>query len=452
MTGLEMAGVVAVVIFILAAAILAAAETSLTNMTKARATALREEERRGAEVLESLLGNRERVLSPVLLVVLSCQLGAATIVAALVQDWFGPRWVIVALAVEIVVFFVLAEAVPKAWALQNSSKAALAMAPVVDGLLKFPPIRWLTGALLAIASLFLPEVSGRVSVVASDDELLAFAKAAVESEVIEQSERKMIESVIDLGDTLVREVMTPRPDIISLSAMATIDEAIDVAIEHGFSRLPITNEGVDDIVGVVHVKHLVGVQRSFGGAELVSGHMSAPTYIPESKPGDDLLRDMQASQVHLAIVIDEYGGTAGLVTLEDLIEELIGEIVDEFDNESPVLETIFGGVRVHGRMPVDELNDIIEGELPTGDWDTVGGLIFNTLGHVPVEGEVLEVAGLRMTVDGIHERRITSVQIRQPQGARLDLEAERAAAERGVPTEVVEDELALSSQQDENST
>ncbi len=445
-----MLGVVAVVVFVFAAAVLAAAETSLTNMTRARATALREEERKGAEILESLLQNRERVLSPVLLVVLFCQLAAATIVAALVQDWFGSRWVIAALAIEVVLFFVLAEAVPKAWALQNSSRAALAMAPIVSALLKFPPIRWLTGLLLRVAGFFLPESSGRIAVVASDDELLAFAKAAVDSDVIEQSERKMIESVIDLGDTLVREVMTPRPDMVSLDAAATVDQAIELAIEHGFSRLPITNEGVDDIVGVVHVKHLVGLQRKYGGDEPVSKHMSAPSYIPESKPGDDLLRDMQATQVHLAIVIDEYGGTAGLVTLEDLIEELIGEIVDEFDNESPVLETIFGGVRVHGRMPVDELNDIIEGELPTGDWDTVGGLIFNTLGHVPVEGEVLEVAGLKMTVDGIHDRRITSVQIRQPRGARLDLEAERAAAERGVPTETAEGELAAANKQDES--
>ena len=435
-----MLGILAVVVFVFAAAVLAAAETSLTNMTRARASALREEERDGAEVLESLLTSRDRehVLSPVLFVVLFCQLAAATIVAALVQDWFGPRWVVLALALEVVVFFVLAEAVPKAWALQNSSRAALAMAPVVAALLKFPPIRWITGLLLGVAGLFLPERSGRAAVVASDDELLAIARAAVESDVIEQSERKMIESVIDLGDTLVREVMTPRPDIISLGATSTVEDAIELAIEHGFSRLPITNEGVDDIVGVVHVKHLVGVQRrngGSGGSEPVSTHMSAATYVPESKPGDDLLRDMQASQVHLAIVIDEYGGTAGLVSLEDLIEELIGEIVDEFDNEVPVLETITGGVRVHGRMPVDELNDIIEGELPTGDWDTVGGLIFNTLGHVPVEGEVLEVAGLRMKVDAIHDRRITSVQIRQPLGARLDLEAERAAAERGMASE-----------------
>ncbi len=440
MSGLQIFGVVAVAIFFVAAAVLAAAETSLTSITRARATALREEDRKGATVLEALLHDRERVLSPVLLLVLACQLGAATIVGALVQRWVGAEWVPVALVLEVVVFFVVAEAIPKAWALQNASRAALAMAPLVDGLLRFPPLRWITDGLLGIAALFLPEQSGRASVVASDDELIAFANAAFESEVIEQSERKMIESVIDLGDTLVREIMTPRPDIITAPKETDVDAAIDLAIEHGFSRLPLTGDGVDDIVGVVHVKSLVGLARAGKGADPVGDHLSPATYVPETKPGDDLLREMQGSQVHLAIVIDEYGGTAGLVTLEDVIEELIGEIVDEFDKEEPLLATFSGGVKVHGRMPVDELNDLIEGELPVGDWDTVGGLIFNSLGHLPVAGEVLEVAGLRMIVESIHDRRITSVLIRQPRGARLDLQAELAAAERGVPSDATEEE------------
>ncbi len=421
-----MIGIVAVVVFFLAAAVLAAAETSLTSVTRARASALREEERKGAETLESLLTNRERVLSPVLLLVLAFQLGAATIIGGLVQTWWGSNWIPLALAVEIIAFFVLAEAVPKAWALQNSSRAALAIAPLVSALLRFPPLRWITSALLAIAALLLPKQTGRASVVASDDELLAFANAAVESDVIDASEHRLIESVIDLGDTLAREVMVPRPDMVTVSADTSVSEAIGVAINNGFSRVPICGEGVDDIVGTVHVKSLVRIERAGDGAAPVGEHLSAPHFVPETKQADVLLREMRRNRVLLAIVVDEYGGTAGLITLEDLLEELVGEIVDEFDVEAPLFETFRGGVRVHGRMPVDELNDLIEGELPVGDWDTVGGLIFNSLGHVPSVGESLEVSGLHLVVEAVSDRRITSVRIRELSGKRLDLEAEKA--------------------------
>ncbi len=415
-------------LFVVAAGVLAAAETSLTNITRARAAALKENDRQGANTLAGLLVNRERVLSPILLLVLTCQLSAATIVGALVQRRFGSSWVPVALVIEVVIFFVIAEAIPKAWALHDPSRAGLAIAPLVQWLVRFPPLRWTTQALLGVAGLFLPKASGRAAVVASEEELLAFASEALEAHVIDENEQQLIESVIDLGDTVVREVMVPRPDMIAVDSRTSVSDAIGVAIGHGFSRVPICGDGVDDIIGIVHVKALVGFERDGKGANPVVDHLTGATYVPETKQADALLREMQASAVHIAIVVDEYGGTAGLVTLEDIIEELIGEIVDEFDHEEPMFETFTGGVRVHGRMPVDELNDIIDAELPEGDWDTVGGLIFNTLGHVPSIGEPLEVAGLHMVVEALHERRITRVRIRQLNGKRLDLEAQKVVS------------------------
>jgi CBS domain containing-hemolysin-like protein len=249
----------------------------------------------------------------------------------------------------------------------------------------------------------------------SEEEMLAVADRALASRLIDVDEHDLIESAIAFGDTLVREVMVPRPDMECMAADLTVAEAMAVAARNGHSRVPVNGDGVDDIIGVVHAKDLVRAHLEGNDDALVSGLARPPRFVPETKQADDLLREMQADRYHLAIVVDEHGGTAGLVTMEDLLEEVVGEIEDEFDQAEPLAQPLAGGgLRVHGRMPIDELNDLLGETLPTGDWDTVGGLIFDALGHVPVVGEGVEVAGRRFVVERVEGRRITSVRIDEP--------------------------------------
>ena len=244
----------------------------------------------------------------------------------------------------------------------------------------------------------------------SEEELLAVAEAAEASDAIEPEERELIGHIIEFGDTVAREVMVPRTDMVAMSDRHTVAEAIGIVIEHGYSRVPVYTEGIDDVVGVVHAKDLMRAERDQGADSPAAAVARTPHFVPETKRISLLLREMQAEKFHIAIVVDEYGGTAGVVTLEDLIEELVGEIVDEFDVEVPMIERIGPGtVRVNGRVPIDELSEVLGAPLPNGDWDTVGGLIFNTLGHVPDEGETLAVGGWELSVERVTGRRIARV-------------------------------------------
>ena len=251
--------------------------------------------------------------------------------------------------------------------------------------------------------------------IVSENELLETAKKALESKSIENDEHELIASVLAFGDTLVREVMTPRPDIVSVPDTFTVSAAMEVAVLNGFSRVPVSSDSLDEIVGVVFAKDMMEAQLDGDGEISVKTLARSPQFIPETKKAGLLLREMQSNRYHLAIVIDEYGGTAGLVTLEDLLEEVVGEIVDEFDSEEPLAEPLIGGgLRVHGRMPVDELNELLGGVLPDGDWDTLGGLIFDALGHAPETGENVDIAEHHFVVEKVVGRRITQVRVTKP--------------------------------------
>ena len=246
----------------------------------------------------------------------------------------------------------------------------------------------------------------------SEDELMALTSAAAEAEEIEEAERDMIASALALDRTVVRAVMVPRTDMVTVDADTTVTAALEEAIGHGLSRLPVCRSDIDDIVGVVLLKDLARAERSGGGGRPVRDAMRRAMFVPETKRVDELLGEMRTAGGHLAVVVDEYGGTAGLVTLEDLVEELVGDIVDEFDRPEPLLEPLAGGeALVHGRMPVDQLNALVEAELPDDDWDTVGGLIFSMLGRVPEVGETVDVDGLRLRVEHMEGRRITRVRL-----------------------------------------
>jgi CBS domain containing-hemolysin-like protein len=413
-TGADWVMVVAVVVLVVASVMLALAETSLVRTSRARALALVEEGRRGARQLLDLVEHPEQFLSGVLLLVLVCQLVVATLVGILAERWFGGLGVAVATVFEVVVLFVVGEALPKNWAVQNPDRSALLAAPVVAVVVGFWPVRQVCRALVAAGEL----LSGprRRPAAVSESELLAMADVAVEEQVIETEERALIHSIIEFGDTIVREVMVPRPEMRTVEASLSVDEALGVALAAGYSRLPAFEGNVDDIVGIAYVKDMVRADRAGHGQAQVRSCLRPAHFVPETKRVAALMREMQERTFHLAVVVDEYGGTAGLVTLEDLIEELVGEIVDEYDVEDPPIVALESGLSVSGRLTVDALNEELGATLPTGTWDTVGGLLFGTLGRVPRPGDAIEVAGHRLVADQVQGNRVGRV-IVQPVAA-----------------------------------
>ena len=402
-----------VAVLIATAAFLAMAETALTRINRVKALTLSEEKRRGAVALLKLVEHPERFLNPVLLLVLLCHLLAATLVGILAERSFGAAGVAIATVAETVVIFVLAEVVPKTYAVQHPERASLRVAPIVYAIARFLPIRLLSTLLIKLSNVIAPGKGLKQGPFVSEEELLALADVAEEEEVIERTERALIHSIIEFGDTVVREVMIPRPDMATVEARAKASDAMELFMSAGYSRIPVYEQGIDDIVGILYAKDVMRAFREPGGTEKSVRDMVRPArFVPETKRVAELMPEMQKDKIHMAIVVDEYGGTAGLVTLEDLIEELVGEIVDEYDaEEAPVEPLPDGGVRVNARMPIDEVNDLLEAEFPEGDFDTVGGLMLNLLGHVPHEGETVDIDGHQLRAEKVQGRRIGRVRI-----------------------------------------
>jgi putative hemolysin len=416
-----------IVVLLAASGLLALAETSLVRTSRVKAKALLDEHRRGARPLVRLVEHPEQFLNPVLLLVLVCQLVSATLVGVLASAWLGAWGVAVGTVFEVVVIFVLFEAVPKNWAVHNPERAALFTAPIVAALVRFPPVRAVSGVLIGLANLLIGR-RGAANVPpprVTESELLAMADVAQAEDVIELHERTLIHSIIDFGDAVVREVMVPRLDMFTLDARITVRDALEQVLAAGRSRVPVHQGDVDDVVGIAYAKDLMRAEHDGQGDHLVRAHLRPAHFVPETKRLTALLREMQEAKFHMSVVVDEYGSTVGLVTLEDLIEELVGEIVDEYDVEEPVVETLSdGSVVVTGRMAIDDVDDLLGTELPQEGWDTVGGLILAVSGHVPSEGESVELDGVRLVAQRVQGRRISRVRIERVAPAGVPDEAE----------------------------
>ena len=245
-----------------------------------------------------------------------------------------------------------------------------------------------------------------------EDDVNSGADANGDHDASDREEIRMISSVLEFSYAIVREVMTPRTDMVTLGADLTTTEALDLILEHGFSRVPVTGRGADDIVGLVYAKDLLHLVGEPAEATPLAEIIRPPYFVPETKPVRDLLREMQSSQFHMAVAVDEFGGTAGLVTIEDLIEELVGEIVDEYDTEPPMVEPLEAGVfLVDARLPVDDLAGLLDTHLPDGEWDTVGGLVLGLAGRVPIVGERFEFDGAVLIPERVQGRRVERVRV-----------------------------------------
>jgi CBS domain containing-hemolysin-like protein len=413
-SGADWAILAVVVVLFVVSIWLAAAETAFVRMSRIRAIALQEEGGRRADRLADMLEHPERTLNVVLLLVLVSQLTSATLLGVLLESAAGALGVILGIVLQIVLFFVVGEVAPKTYAVQHTERAALALTPALWFLTNFAPLRWLSSLLIGIANVVLPGKGLKQGPFVTEEEIRTMADVAASEDVIEREERRLIHSIFEFGDTVVREVMLPRPDMVAVDADDTVEVAIDRAIEHGFSRLPVCEEGsTDNIIGLVYLKDLVRRSRAGERDAPVRVAVRPATFVPEQKRVAELLREMRTKQFHMAIVIDEHGDTSGLVTLEDLLEEIVGEIADEYDVEAPTVEPLADGwLRVPGRTPIDEVSEILGVELPDTEWDTVSGLVFNLLGHVPEEGENVGFPGLEIRTERVQGRRIESLLIR----------------------------------------
>jgi CBS domain containing-hemolysin-like protein len=401
------------------------------RVTRSKASALADDGRPGSAALVKLVQTPEKWLNSLLFVTLVCQIVQATLTGVVAGRLFGGLGVAVSTLINVLVVFVFVEAAPKTWALQNPERAALAAARPVVALVGFPPLRWVSRTLIGVTNVVLPGKGLKEGPWVSEEELLALAGEAAEANAIDVDERKLIESIIEFGDTVVREVMVPRPDMITVPHDFRVADVMEVVLLNGYSRVPVLGEGIDDVVGVVYAKDLMRAERDGRESEPVSELARPATFVPETKRVAELLREMQADQFHMALIVDEYGGTAGLVTLEDLIEELVGEIVDEYDVEDARVEPLPGGdVRVNGSLTIDDANDLLECELPEGEWDTVGGLVFSELGRVAVTGDVVEIPGFRLRVDKVQGRRIMRVRLSRVEPEPADSEDESVGESR----------------------
>jgi putative hemolysin len=404
---------IAVIIALFAfSAVLALAETAFVRASRIRMLNLAEEGDKRAERILRLLEHPEQTLNSVLLVLLACQMVSATLLGTVLEPTFGTAGVVIGMVIEITVVFTFAEVAPKTFAIQHSERAVMGVSGLLTFLTKFRPLRILTRGFIGLANVVLPGKGLRGGPFVTEDDLLTMADVAASEASIETEERELIHSIFEFGDTVVREVMVPRPDMVAVDCDATVDEAIRIAISAGKSRLPAFGETTDDIEGLVFLKDLVTRSGSGEGNEPVRQMLRPAHFVPESKRVAELLRQMQTEKFHMAIVIDEHGGTAGVVTMEDLLEEIVGEITDEYDVDEAQVEQLAGGAfRVPGRTPIDDLNELLGEVLPDGEWDTVGGLVFDALGHVPEEGECARVNGFEFCAERVQGRRIVSVRV-----------------------------------------
>ena len=386
----------------------ASAEAALERISRAGAKELGRGVGKGSTPLQLVLADVPRYLSVLLLAQIAAELSATVLVTAVLLHWLGHGWraFLIAAAAMTVVIYIAAGVVPRSLgrrsAVRVASTAAAVVAPVVRVLGPLPRLLQNLGSAAGRGS-------ARDGPPGSEEDLRGLVDLLEQRNVIQPDERAMIHSVFELGDTIVREVMVPRTEMVFVERGQTLRQALSLALRSGFSRIPVVGENEDDVVGIAYLKDIVTrsyEHREGESVEKVDSIMRPATFVPESKPIDALLREMQARQIHLAIVIDEYGGTAGLVTIEDILEEIVGEIADEYDKEQPPVEWLGDGrARVTARLGVEELEELFGVRIEAEDVETVGGLLAQRLGRVPIAGSVATVAGLRLTAESLAGRR-----------------------------------------------
>ena len=415
------------------AGVFAASEAALLALTRLRIAQLGEDDPRAAK-LNRLHDERNHFLTTILVGNTIVLLAADSLAAWLAIQYGIWRPVLVATIIMTVLLLVFGEITPKMVAVQDASKWAVRLAPFLNFVrLLLTPITW---TLVHVTQFFIRLFGGQLRAVGpyvTEDEIRALVEVGEQHGVLEEEEKEMIHSIFELGDTIAREIMTPRTDMICAAADDPVGNAVDVVIREGYTKIPVFEENIDHIAGVVHGRDLLIAVSRNQLQEPLRPLMRPIKAIPETKKVDALLREMQAEKVSIAIVLDEYGGTAGLVTMEDILEEIVGEIMDEYDVETqdwpPVIVRLpEGDVIVDARMNIDDVNEELGLKLPTEYFESIGGYTFGRFGRVPQAGEQISIdGGMTLVVEKVAGRRLVSVRIKNV--------PDKAAAIAGAPSQ-----------------
>lgn len=401
-------------LLILLSAFFSAAEAALLAANKLRLRRLRDDGDRRASQVSRLMEEPGPVLTALAVGNTIVNVGASVLAAVLFVQWLGAgRGLWLAVVMMAAILLIVGEIIPKTVAAKYADRISLWVGRPVAWVaaLLWPIIRVLS----MVSDMLVRPLGGRVNVVSplvTQEEIQLLVRMGEEEGVIEADERQMIHSIFEFGDTVAREVMVPRIDMVCVEETATVDGVLRVILEEGHSRVPVYHDTIDQIVGVVHVKDLLSHIKA-GHHTLPVREVMRPAYfVPESKRLDDLFREMRRKRTPMAIVVDEYGGTAGLVTVEDLLEEIVGPILDEYDIEEKLFETIDEHTAVvDGRLSIEEVNELMNLHLPTGEVDTIGGFVYSLLGHVPAQGEKVTAGSAEIVVDKLEGHRIARVRI-----------------------------------------
>jgi magnesium and cobalt exporter, CNNM family len=422
MSGVDIWLLVLAAVLVVVAGLFSSADAALSSFSKVRAEEIAAEGKTGSNRLLKIVEDSPRYLNTALFLRMLCETAAIILVTVVMLDLIVPdggsesgpqsitsRWLamLATLGIMLVVSFVVIGVAPRTVGRQHSERIALlSSGPLLAFTKVLGPLPQL---LILVGNAITPGRGFSEGPFASEAELRELVDLAEASSVIESGERQMIHSVFELGDTLVREVMVPRTDVVFIERTKTLRQAMSLALRSGYSRIPVIGENLDDIVGFAYLKDIV--KRTYDrheaeSTERVDSIMRPVLYVPDSKPVDELLREMQAERKHVAVVVDEYGGTAGLITIEDVLEEIVGEITDEYDVAHVDVEQLANGtLRVSSRYPVDDLEEVCGVAVEDDDVDTIGGLMAKHLGRVPIAGSVVEVNGLRFEAEAPIGRR-----------------------------------------------
>jgi CBS domain containing-hemolysin-like protein len=437
------------------AGLFAAADAALNSVSRARIDALVREGRAGARALAAVAADRPRHVNLLLLLRLLAETAATVLLTVALATLMHPTWVGVLTAggIMVVVSYVFIGVGPRTLGRQHPYELGTTIAAPIRALATL--LGPLTKLLILLGNALTPGKGFRQGPFSSEVELRELVDMASTSGVVDESERQMIHSVFELGDTLVREVMVPRPDVVWVERDTPVEKVLRLALRSGYSRLPVIGENIDDVIGVAYLKDLVRA-REDGGTPPLTAVMRPAAFVPDSKRIDELLKEMQRNRNHMAIVVDEYGGTAGVVTIEDILEEIVGEITDEYDPDAvpDVARLDDGRLRVAARLPVEDLEALVRpsdgdyadytddespaatlrGVLEEADVDTVGGLLAQQLGRVPLPGSEIEVAGMHLLAEGGKDARgrvrITTVLVTPPPEREAAADGTARAAER----------------------
>jgi CBS domain containing-hemolysin-like protein len=411
-------------------AITSAADAALIAISRHRLNLLQEESAARAALVARLLAEPYRFKASVLLVNAAAIISATAFTQHLTRA-LALGWRLAGLALLLLLILIFSEALPKALALRSPAKTAELLAGPMALL------GWLLAPLFSLISFVIGPLVRAISgqdisklPLVTEEELRLLVNVGEEEGLIEPDEREMIEGIFSFGDTVVREVMIPRVDIVALEENAGLEAAIELVLAHGHSRIPVYRDTIDQIVGILYAKDLLPLLRAGDRVGSFGALLRPPHFVPETMKVDALLKDLQARKVHLAIVVDEYGGTAGLATIEDLLEEIVGEIQDEYDVEEPSLRFVAEGELVaDARVLLDDLSDVTGLHLESEESDRIGGLVYERLGRVPKVGDQVQLDdGVTITVLSVEGLRPRQLRLNYQPPGELEVSAPKGEA------------------------